>query len=229
MDNLNQLLLEDELENMLENLVSEEQKLSGNGQHSFSIFVSSYFDINELADEIARYNPDIICFQHLNYDSLTSLLQLDFIRQHYYYSANVNTDNREVIFSKFPVVIMESFPFHISSCNAYINVADLAFPVNQFPPDGDSITLINVSFDRSDAMRQNQFSELLKTFTEQENVFVCASTRHLDSTYIPDVWSEINSNGEQSHKAIYYNSRYYYSVSNEESHNGEWIYCKFSK
>lgn len=222
--------IEDDIETMLSNLV--EEVTTSDNNHTFSIFITNFFDSpTELERLIQHYQPDIICFQNLTYDSLQTILNLPITKNNYYFD-NISAElATEIVCSKYPIVVKESFPFHISSCNSYVHVTDIAFPVNQFQPDGDSITIVNAVLDHSESMRQNQFSELLKMFSDnnQDNVFITIGTCSLDTKFEIESWSEINSHSESNHKALYTNSRYYYANMSDEDSNGEWLFCKFIK
>lgn len=182
--------------------------------HHFTLFITDFCEESLLI----KNNADIICFQQITYTQFQELLTWEFIKKNYYISQNFSNNillstTFQIILSKMPIITNEFFPFHVSSCNGYIFIIDISFPVNIFQPNGDTITIVNVVLDTIDAMRQNQFEELQTMFKVKslDNVFLCCGTKSLDTKFVSDVWSSVNdATLQEEHKAVYYTSKYYF-------------------
>ena len=163
--------------------------------------------------------PDVICLQEVNYPIFKTLLN-----QHWtapYFSSitpsilekNKELSNRdafEVIFSKFPITLSESFPFQQSTGNQFVHVIDLQIPLNYFPPNYNynilnpqpeytkTITIMNTQLEKLKAfseMRKQQLYGLFSTLVQRKTAFICSDTQFTDEDEdfitLPEPWGDV--------------------------------------
>ncbi len=104
----------------------------------------------------------------------------------------------EVILSKFPMTINESFKFKNTMMNNYANIVDLSIPINGRCPNGDKITIVTSQLDgllHYSAYRKDQFYSLINLISENNNIFFLGDTNFTDAgedvIEIPEHWQDV--------------------------------------
>ena len=198
-------------------------------------------------DLVSQYNPDIICLQEV-----TNLILAKILRQKWakmYFASTKKIKDRacgEVIFSKFPISLSESFPFRQTAAGNCINITHINIPLNYVLPTpgeedvtGDTITIVNCQFEKlkpfSD-MRKEQFRSIVNLLCKRSCVFLLSDTNFtdedLDTLDVPspwkDVWIEMGSPDDykftyDSTKNIYINGHYQYRYDRAIYKSPYWI------
>lgn len=155
---------------------------------------------------IQEKNPDFICLQEISNNVLQKLQRMEWTK--YYFCSQKNISGRasgEVIYSKYPFVKNESFPFKNSSSASHINIVDINIPLNKIFPDADSghslngcnIVLITSQLERLklfSELRKEQFYGLVNFLVDKENVFFMGDTGFTDEEDdvldLTDPWSD---------------------------------------
>jgi tyrosyl-DNA phosphodiesterase 2 len=154
---------------------------------------------------VLEYNPDIICLQEV-----TNLVLQKIIRQKWskmYFLSTKKIKDRvcgEVMLSKFPISLSETFPFKQTAAGNSINISHINIPLNYVIPvpgeedvTGDCITIVNCQLEKlktfSD-MRKEQFRSLVNLFCRQSCVFYLGDTNftdeETDSLDVPTPWKD---------------------------------------
>jgi len=173
-------------------------------------------------DLVCNCDPDIICLQEVTNLVLTKILRQKWAKV--YFASTKKIRERicgEVILSKFPISLCETFPFRQTAAGNCINITHINIPLGYILPTpgeenlvGDCIAIINCQLEKLkpfSEMRKEQFRSLVNLMCRQTCVFIVGDTNftdeHLDSLDIPvpyrDVWYEM---GEQNEHQFTYDS-----------------------
>lgn len=166
--------------------------------------------LNEILGELC---PDIVCLQEVTNQSLSEFLKSAWSKEYYVSTYHIDRRYGEVIFSKYPYVLNESFPLSQTYMNRHINVMDLSIPINSDGlPLGHRMTVVAVhleSLPDNKRLRKNQLYSIFELMENESNVFILADTNFTDEPgdtltdaempeYWADTWTVLVSDAAES-------------------------------
>jgi tyrosyl-DNA phosphodiesterase 2 len=159
-----------------------------------------------IAGILEHYSPDIICLQEVRQDSLRLFLQTPWARN-YTPSRAVIGNNRhygEIVFSKYPLIKTECFPFRRTLMSRHVNVCDISIPVNSEDMLlGHNFTVVTAhleSMPENHNIRREQIKGIFDMMQRADNVFFLGDTNFFkDDEFSPaelppywkDTWKEL--------------------------------------
>jgi exonuclease III len=152
--------------------------------------------------------PDILCIQEINETILQKLIQQNWAKAYfkstYHISKNTNVTG-EVIFSKFPILRKETFPFNNTVSGQTIHIAHIQIPMNYFQlPNSNggchenesmSFPVITAQLEKTNKeLRKEQIHSMFNMVLPLPNVFMMVDTNITDedSDFInlPEEWKD---------------------------------------
>lgn len=155
---------------------------------------------------IEQYSPDIVCLQEVRQDSLRYFLQSPWTANYSLSNATIDAKRHygEVIFSKYPILKTERFPFRRTHMSRHVNIADLSIPVNSDDMLlGHRFTVVTAHLESKEQnrnIRREQMMGIFDMMIREENVFFMGDTNFMtDEEFSPaelppfwmDVWHEL--------------------------------------
>jgi hypothetical protein len=132
-----------------------------------------------IVDEILRFEPDIICFQNINDESIEFLKKKDILKLKYYFIEQ--TYNNTYILSKYKCKSIEQYVFDNSS-----------FIISKFK----NLDIINININNN-----NELLYIKKLLNKLNNVIICGSIyfdpdmqpTELEPLNLNDMWKTIHN------------------------------------
>lgn len=157
---------------------------------------------NNFCEVMKNIEPDIICIQDINETMLQKLIQQEwskiYFKSAYHISKNPNITG-EVIFSKFPIMHKEIFPFNNTTNGQTVHIAHIQIPLNYFQQsdvemDGMSFPVITAQLEKNSEIRKEQLYSMFNMVLPISNVFMLVDTNLTDEDTdfinLPEGWKD---------------------------------------
>ena len=147
--------------------------------NKYNLFSKLNCRLPYIVDEILRYDPDIICFQNINDESIEFLKKKEILKLKYYFLKE--TFNNTYILSKYKCRSIEQYIFNKSS-----------FIISKFK----NIDVINININNN-----NELLYIKKLLDKLNNVIVCGSIyfdpdmqpTEIEPLNLNDLWKTIHN------------------------------------
>lgn len=199
-----------------------------------------------ISNLLAKYDPDIICLQEVRQDSLRLFLQAPWAKQYTPSRAFVGNNRHygEVVFSKYPMIKTECFPFRRTLMTRHVNICDICIPVNT--PDmllGHNFTVVTAHLESMPENRNIRREQMMNIFdmmdnqAQKENVFFLGDTNffsdeEFSAAELPQFWTDVWNDMAENNIIDRENTEFTYDSKKNKNTDGnhqsriDRIFCK---